>query len=390
MVSRIARSFASGFLAVVIGLYYLNALHLSELLIGVLFGTGAIVTPIMSFLLGRYADIHGRKKALLITLACLPVAIAILIFTTYFPLLIISAALGGFGIAGGLVGAGVGAMAIPMQMALLAEKTNPLNRTRVFSIFQMLSALAGSTGALLSHISDYTELFYIALIITIVSLVVALPIRESFRHETNSPRKSGLSPEDKSIVKKFTVTGAFNGTAQGLYIPFLAIIFSTYFHASNGEIGNVFALGGLLSAGSTVLTPYLTGRLGFVRFIVVTRAISAIAAVLIPFSLNFVLGSIFYLISTPARGMSLPTQSSFLMSLVSEGSRATATGSNQMARLAPAALATAASGYFLDTLPISVPFLSSFLFNVSNLFLYRRFFGKASMSRSDEAQREQQ
>jgi len=140
LVSRISRSAAAGVLAVVVGLYYLNDLHLSLLAIGILFGTGAFVTPVLSLVLGVFSDRIGRKKVLLLTLFFLPAAILILLLTTSFPLLLLSSALGGFGIAGGLIGGGVGATAAPMQTALLSEKVKPEERTKVFSIFTMLSA----------------------------------------------------------------------------------------------------------------------------------------------------------------------------------------------------------------------------------------------------------
>lgn len=382
MLTRAARSFAAGFLAVVIGLYYLESLHLSATLIGLLFATGAFVTPILSFVLGRYADNYGRKKVLLITMTFLPAAIAILIFTSYFPLLLLSAALGGFGIAGGLVGGGVGASVAPMQIALLAEKTNARNRTKVFSVFQMLSTSAGSAGALLSYIHDYTLLFYIGVACGIASWILFLPVKESFKplSRKSNEARTPLSTEDRKTIQKFTVTGAFMGSAQGFYIPFLSIVFSVYFHASNGQIGTLFAVGGVLTAASLSLTPSLTGKLGYVKFIIVSRGVSAVCALFVPFAVSFFMASGFYLVSTFSRGMSTPAQSSLMMSLVSEGRRATATGSNQTARLAPSALATAFSGYLLDTFSIYVPFVASFLFTATNLFLYQKFFGDKATS----------
>ncbi|TRM85236.1 MFS transporter, partial [Sulfolobus sp. F3] len=120
MVSRILRSLVAGFLAVVIGLYFLK-IGLTDVEIGVLFGIGAFATPLLSLIFSIYADRYSKKMFLLMTLAFLPISIIILLTTRNFALLALSSALGGFGIAGGLVGGGVGAIVAPIQTAILAE-----------------------------------------------------------------------------------------------------------------------------------------------------------------------------------------------------------------------------------------------------------------------------
>jgi len=151
LISRVTRSIAAGFIAVIIGPYFLH-IGLSLVQIGILFGIGAFVSPLITFVFSIYADMRGRKLALLIALGFLPLSILIVLLTKNFYLLILASALGGFGIAGGLIGGGVGAVVAPIQTAILAEKTSPENRTRIYSLFTSLSTYAGALGALLSYI----------------------------------------------------------------------------------------------------------------------------------------------------------------------------------------------------------------------------------------------
>jgi len=102
MLSRVFRSIATGALGVTTGLYLYNVLHLSFTLIGVFFGVGAFSTPLMSLYFGRLGDCYGRKRLLLVTLLFLPLSILILLLTSNYPLLLLAAALGGFGTAGAL------------------------------------------------------------------------------------------------------------------------------------------------------------------------------------------------------------------------------------------------------------------------------------------------
>ena len=56
IISRATRSFAAGFIAVIIGIYYAYSLDLTLTLVGILFGSGAVGTPLITLVLGRLAD----------------------------------------------------------------------------------------------------------------------------------------------------------------------------------------------------------------------------------------------------------------------------------------------------------------------------------------------
>ena len=368
LISRITRSITAGFLSVIIGLYFLH-IGLSLLQIGVLFGIGAFASPLIAFIFSIFADIKGRKIALLITLSLLPMSIAILLATENFYLLALASALGGFGIAGGLIGGGVGAAVAPIQTAILAEKADQENRTKVYSIFTLTSVYAGAGGALLSYIKDYHELFVLGLVLSLISFVVSVPIKVM----PIERKREGGENKDKDIIKKFTYTGIFNGIAQGLITPFIPVIFEKFYSLTQAEIGLIVFFGGLVSATAMFLTPYFTELLGFVKFIVITRGISSVLVLIFPFLHLPLLAEIDYVLFTTFRVIALPSQQALMMSLVSERRRATASGINQTARLIPSAVSTTLSGFLL-TLALSIPFISSFAVNVINLFLYYKFF----------------
>ncbi len=380
-VSRITRSLAAGALAVAIPLYFKDTLHFSYLLIGILFAGGAFASPLFSYLFGLLGDRYGRKKMMIVGLSFLPIAIGILISTTNYPLLLISTTLGGFGIAGGLVGGGVGAFVAPMQTALLAEKSNAKNRTTIYTAFTMFSNLAGSIGALiLAVLTNYTIVFLIALIFTILSVVSVIPLKESFKPQQlkkkNFFKTGNITSQDKGIIRKFVVTGIFNGLTQGLVTPFLPIILHQNFALTEGAVGTVIAIGGMLTTTMMVATPYLTKKLGFVNYIIISRSISAIFVLFFPFSPTALIAITSYFIFTISRAISLPSQMALMMNLVSERARSEASGTNQAARLFPLATSTTFSGDILDAMPLYVSFALAFIVSVINIFLYQIFFGK--------------
>jgi len=387
MLSGIFRNIATGSLGIITGLYLYNILHLSFTLIGGFFGVGAFSVPLMSIYFGRLGDYHGRKKVLMIILLFLPLSILILLSTSNYPFLLLSAALGGFGTAGALASGSAGAVAVPIINALLADKTNGENRIKVYSLFFLSLSLAGAVGALLSHL-NYRDGFIIALILSLASLIIILSVKDKYgeglKRAKNSPTYNSinLSESDKKVIKRFIATGAFNGLGQGLVTPFLPLIFEVLLKVPKEEIGNIFFLGGIAAAFVSLLTPLITSRLGFVKTVILTRSISTAALILLPFvnifspilSYDLMLALALYLIYIMFRVISLPTQSSLMMNLVSQDSRSTATGMNQAARLFPSAIAIISSGFIINYLALQIPFFLAFIVNIANMYLYKKFF----------------
>jgi len=383
--SRGARSFAAGFLAVIIGLYFLYSLHISTLLIGVLFAVGALATPVISLIVGRYGDIYGRKRVLMMDLLTMPVAIIIILLTKNYLLLMVATALGGFGIAGGLVGGGVGASVGPVVTAMLAENTTMKNRTLIFSLNNQISTFAGAAGALIVAFLNYGQLFVLGLIFSIMAFISIFPVKESYKPEPpKNGSNSNLSESDRKVIKIFAYTGILNGLGQGFITPFLPIIFSEFFHLTDAKIGILVTVGGLISGIAFIFTPYFTNKMGFLRFITFTRIISASLVIALPFAFSPAMAELLYMTFTPLRAVSLPAQSSLQMTLLSVKSRSTGSGINQAARLFPSALATIIGGAMLVSLPLAAPFVIASSFTYANVYLYIKFFRKVQLANKPE------
>lgn len=373
LVSRGLRSVAGGALGVVVGLYLRYALHLSLTEIGVFFGVGAFLTPLLSLVFGRLGDRYSRKVVLLVTLSFLPAATAILLATSSYPLLLLAAALGGFGTAGALASGSVGAVAAPVQTAILADKTEGLDRSSVYAVFNLVSGVSSALGALMANLS-YREAFLIALALSAASLAVVLPMREPIRRRSASNGRPALSAKDLVYIKRFAAVGALNGTAQGLVTSFLPIIFRQMLQIPNGLVGDIFFIGGLAAALASLAAPWFSRVFGLRDAIIVLRVVSTAALILIPFSTSIPMAVATYVVYVMFRVSSLAPQQALMMELVGRGGRSTATGINQAARLFPSALATTAAGAMLDYLSIPVPFSIALAINLVNIVLYKKYF----------------
>ncbi|WP_252900360.1 MFS transporter [Vulcanisaeta sp. JCM 14467] len=209
-----------------------------------------------------------------------------------------------------------------------------------------------------------------------------LPIREEHkprRRINNDPNGDSKAVtqqvrRDLTYIKRFAIVGALNGTAQGLVTPFLPIIFRMVLHVSNGVVGDIFFIGGLAAALTSLTAPVLSRMFGLRDAIVIPRIISTIALILIPFSTTLYLAVTTYVVYVMFRVSSLAPQQALMMELVGRGSRSTVSGVNQASRLLPSATATTAAGPMLDYLPLPVPFAIAFAVNIANIVLYRKFF----------------
>ncbi|TRM80928.1 MFS transporter, partial [Sulfolobus sp. F3] len=108
-------------------------------------------------------------------------------------------------------------------------------------------------------------------------------------------------------------------------------------------------------------------------FIIYTRLVSTILTLAFPFLRLPLLASIDYIVFTSFRVFALPAQQALMMTLVSGRRRATASGTNQTARLLPSALSTLLSGFLLSV-SVIFPFALAFVTIMTNLYLYYRFF----------------
>lgn len=175
------------------------------------FGVGFLTRPLGGILLGNYADRHGRKSALVVTISLMAVGVGIIAFSPTYAqigifapiLMLIGRFLQGFS-AGGEVGSAT---------AFLVEHA-PVERRGVYGSFQMISQacsmlLGALTGVALTQFLSAEQLdqfgwripFMLGLLIVPVGLYVRSKLDESpvFKHHAKR-LPTAKSPFLESIV----------------------------------------------------------------------------------------------------------------------------------------------------------------------------------------------
>ena len=104
LTARILRTFAYGFLSIVLAIY-LKLLGVDDVLIGLLLASTLINSVIFTLIASFYADRLGRKRSLIIYAALMSVSGLIFLFTENYVAMIIAALIGTINVTGSETGA---------------------------------------------------------------------------------------------------------------------------------------------------------------------------------------------------------------------------------------------------------------------------------------------
>ncbi len=368
-VSRLARGIAAGLVTIGFPYLVLTDLRTGAFLLGLLYALGAFSTALLTYALGRLGSRRALRGSYLASLTLLPIACALLVLPPAFPLALAASVLGGFSATGSLAGGGVGGAAMPLQSAVLSDLVDPNDRTRWFSLFTFSAGVSASLGALLAGFGTLTDVFVAALILSLFSVLVAIPI--PIRPIARGRRPSRSS---QGVIRRFTITGILNGFSQGLLTPFLIPFFVLIFGIHRSEMAVYTTAASLLGTFSVLAAPYLNRRWGFVQAVVGTRAVAAGVVLAMPF-VSLYPALILYILLPAFRVAALPAQSAALMDRLPHADRSEGAGTNQAARVGAASAATAFGGFALEDLAVSIPFIGYSVALAANAYLYVRFFG---------------
>ncbi|HYW22539.1 MAG TPA: MFS transporter, partial [Terriglobales bacterium] len=138
LAARTLRTFGSGSLAVVLGLY-LQQLGLSAVQVGVVLGAAVAGSAVMNVLWALFADRFGRRRTV-VTMAALMVAGGLVFaLTDRLWLLVLGALTGTISASSAEVGPFV-----TIEQAILPQTAPAERRTWLFSIYDTLGNLAGA------------------------------------------------------------------------------------------------------------------------------------------------------------------------------------------------------------------------------------------------------
>jgi predicted MFS family arabinose efflux permease len=365
---RMTRSLAAGLIMIVFPYLVLQRLHYGPLTLGMLYVTGALATAGIGLLIGMLGDVWGRKKALFVAGALMPLSALLVFFSGHLAILLLASALGGFSATGSLAGGGVGGAAAPIQSAVIADLSLREKRTFYYSAFSFLSGIFGAVGALGASLFDLHTAFLVATLISAAGfpLVFWLSVEDT--------RGKLTRLRSRVVIGKFSLTGLLNGFTSGLIVPFLIPFFVLVYSLPKSSMAVYGFIAGGLGSVALLTAPALERRLGFVKSVAWTRGIGTALLLVMPLVRWLPLSLIIYILTPSLRIAAVPVQQAALVEMVDRDERGRALAANQVARLTASSGGIAFTGWMFDAAEIALPFFAYAAIMVTNIYLYFRFF----------------
>ncbi|MGH9057214.1 MAG: MFS transporter [Acidimicrobiales bacterium] len=399
--ARVAMSAARALAGVAVPVY-LALSGYSGFRLGVLFVVVGVVSAAETTTIGFWSDRVGRKKFLVGVPLLAAVGGAAYAVSRDPVVVFAGAAIGSFGRGGGAGGGSVGPYA-PAEQALVAESVAPAQRNSAFgrlAFGSSLGALAGSllaAGLIRGHpsraaaLGTFRPAFLALAACAVLAAALGLLLVESAGGPSSPPAPHGpdgartglgsgpekppfLPRESRSLLHRLWVTGALNGTAVGMFGPFVSYWFYRRYGVSAGTIGELYAVVNAFTAVSNLSAAGFGRRWGVVRASTAFRLVQSVLIVPMVLAPSFYLAGAVYLLRMVAQRVSMPLRQSYMMGMADPAERARVAGLARLPAQATSAGTPALAGELFDHVSLSAPFLVGGAFQLANALVYFAFF----------------
>ena len=145
LAARTIRTFAYGFLSIILAIY-LKLIGFSDFYIGLILTASLVNSIILTLIASFYADRIGRRKVLIMYSTLMSLSGAIFFITSNYVTLILSALIGTVNVTGTETGA-----FLSIEQATLPQTINDhKKRNMLYALYNMVGTFAMSAGILLS------------------------------------------------------------------------------------------------------------------------------------------------------------------------------------------------------------------------------------------------
>jgi MFS family permease len=384
--ARIVRTFAYGFLSVILAIY-LKLIGFDDILIGIILSVTLINSIIFTLFASFYADRIGRRNTLLLYTIMMSIS-GVIFFVTENPLaLIIAALLGTLNITGSETSA-----FLSIEQSILPQTIKD-NRKRntLFGFYNMAGTFAMGAGILIANLPiiienelEFDQIYAIKLLFLFYSLLGILVLGiylklssaiEIKKEKTSTPIAEILTPKSKKIVTKLSGLFAIDSFAGGFAIQsIVSFWFFTKFDIDLSIISYIFSIGSVLTAFSYIIAAKIADKIGLINTMVFTHIPSNILLILLAFAPTLEMAIVFYMIRMALSQMDVPTRQSYIVGVVEENERTASAGITNMSRNIAQAISPSITGYIIGVLSLSAPFVIGGLLKIIyDITLYINF-----------------
>jgi MFS family permease len=322
---------SNGINSVVFNLYLEGDGLYSADFIGFFLSISMFATAGISFIAGLITDRHSRKKIILIASIISFICVAIQYLTLESLSLISTAVL--FGVSG--------AFSQVAWTPYITDLSTDDERAHLFGFSQGLSLLAVFTGNLLGGflpgafssifqvMAESVPAYRLTLLVALIPLAVSVLL--IFFMSNDSPSLSVHDLGFKNVtnwgfIGKYATTVTVVGMGAGVIVMFFNLFFKYQFSASSELIGIIFGINTIVLSLGNFLAPALSDRIGKVKTVVFTEALSIPFLLMIGLAESLPIAVIGYVSRTVLMNMAGPVSNALFMEGLTREERATAVG----------------------------------------------------------------
>ncbi len=367
-VAKTARTFCYGFLGVLLPIY-LSELGVSPTGVGAAITLTLAGSAALTWAVRRPAERRGAPPVLM-ALGALSAAAALILLAARDPRLVVLAAMVG----NVAVGTGETGPFLTLEQVLIARAVDAGRRTTVLSAYNLLGYAAAALGAAsVGAVPGYRTLFLIFLGGAAVQCVAYARLPRRALPARRAP--AGTRAPSAPLIRRLAALFALDSFAGGFVLQSLV---AYYLHVRYGlaleALGAVFAVTQVLTALSLLIAARAATRFGLLATMVVSHLVSNVVLIAIAAapSATIAVGLLFarHLLSQ----MDVPTRQAYVMAIVEDREREAAAAATNLARTVAQAVTPALTGWVMQAVTLSAPFvLGGGLKIIYDLLLYRTF-----------------
>jgi len=372
LAARAVRSFADGFIAVVLPAYLL-ALGLGQLEVGFISTATLLGSAFSTLAVGRWGHRFPiRRLMLAASLLMMATGLGFAGMSSFWPLLLV-AFMGTLN-----PSSGDASVFMPLDHTMLATAQD---RTAIFARYSFIGSMAGALGALASGIPEWVNaarldalrgmfVLYAAAGVGVWLLYRGLPEPKG---ETQRPAVP-LGPS-RAIVWRLAALFSIDSFAGGLVLnSLLALWLFERFGLSLAAAGAFFFWTGLLAAVSQLAAGPLARRIGMVNTMVFTHIPSSLFLIAAALSSQLELALGFLLARSLLSQMDVPARGAFVMSVVTPAERPAAASFTSVPRSLASALSPSLTGAMFAAGAMAAPLVACGVLKIAyDLALFAAF-----------------
>jgi len=365
LLARVLRTFAYGYLSVVLGVY-LDRLGLDPTRIGIVLTAAIAGSAVMTVGWSLFADRYGRRRTISTMAVLMVVGGLAFAFADSFAVLILAGFTGTISATNSEVG-----VFQTVDQAMLPQTAPDARRTWLFAVYNTLATFGGALGALfaasvgaferlgLSGPDAYRPLFVLYAIVGLANLALFAGLTDKLElAKVHGERRFFGIHRSRGIVARLAALFGLDAFAGALVVQSLvAYWFFIRWDLDPTALAVLFFAVNLLSGLSLLAAGWLASRFGLLNTMVFTHLPSNVLLVLVPLMPSPALAVAVFLLRMSISQMDVPTRQSYTMAVVDPDERTATAGLTNVARTAASAVSPLVTGVAFAAGSLALPFV---------------------------------